>query len=528
MPTFAAIKQVTHSHVGEYVLELDAFAYLPVRIARNLGAGVASSIWSALIGIAVVPFYIRYLGIEAYGLIGFMVTTQALFQILDMGMAPTINREIARCSATGEWSQLRDLLHTLALIYWVVAGGICVLMLALAPSISEHWLRAGSIQHSTLMHAVMLMGVVIASRWPVGLYQAALNGLQRIATASAITIAMVSLASLGSVFVLAFVSPTIEALFLWQAAAGLTYALVSRGVAWRNVRHAGNARINWRALGSVWRFSASMMALTFSGLVFSQLDKVLLSKLLNLEAFGQYMLAGVVASALSLLITPFYNALYPRFASYVVRDQTSQLLQLYRVGGRLLATLLFPIAMIIAVAGKDVILLWTGNQHLADAAAPLAGLLAIGTAVHGTMYIPHALLLAQGKTFIPLTTNLVLLVIMVPITVWLAFAYGALGGAIAWLLLHALYVILATCLMERYVGNSTGVPWLVREVGLPLLICCIVGLITACIVRSINLSALGNILIAGFMAALSIALTFAMSPSMRIGVMTSVSAELRR
>lgn len=57
-------------------------------LSRNLLAGLANSIWTALIGLAVVPLYLKYLGIEAYGLIGFFVTTQALLQLLDMGLAP--------------------------------------------------------------------------------------------------------------------------------------------------------------------------------------------------------------------------------------------------------------------------------------------------------------------------------------------------------------------------------------------------------------------------------------------------------
>ncbi|MFA6198778.1 MAG: polysaccharide biosynthesis protein, partial [Patescibacteria group bacterium] len=72
-----------------------------MKLGHNLLAGLANSIWSALVGLAVVPFYLKYLGIEAYGLIGFFVTTQAVLSLLDMGMAPTINREVARCSAAG-------------------------------------------------------------------------------------------------------------------------------------------------------------------------------------------------------------------------------------------------------------------------------------------------------------------------------------------------------------------------------------------------------------------------------------------
>jgi O-antigen/teichoic acid export membrane protein len=397
-------------------------------LGRNVGAGLASSISAALVGLVVVPLYLKYLGIEAYGLIGFFATTQALFQILDLGMAPTINRERARCSASGRWNDARNLLHTLAVIYWCAAGLICVVMIAFAHTISAHWLTSKTLQQETVTRAVMLMGLVIACRWPTGLYLGALNGMQRIAVSSGINIAMVSLGALGAVCVLAFVSPTVDAFFLWQAAVGLMYAVVVRWAAWRAVGPGGESAFDVRALRSIWRFSTAMMALTFSGVVFSQLDKVLLSKLLSLAAFGQYTLAGVVASGLGVLIVPFYNAIYPRFSAYVAHNQATQLLDLYKVSGRLLATVLFPVAMVIAVVGEDLIRLWIGNAQLAEKVAPLAALLAIGTALHGTMYIPHALLLSQGITFIPLTINLVLLVIMVPVTVSFALVYGAFGG----------------------------------------------------------------------------------------------------
>ena len=39
-------------------------------LSRNLLAGLINSVWSAFIGLAVIPFYLKYLGVEAYGLIG--------------------------------------------------------------------------------------------------------------------------------------------------------------------------------------------------------------------------------------------------------------------------------------------------------------------------------------------------------------------------------------------------------------------------------------------------------------------------
>lgn len=63
-----------------------------------------------LMGLVFVPLYIKFLGMEAYGLIGFFATLQALFSILDLGLGATLNRELARASAhLGEAQQTRFL-----------------------------------------------------------------------------------------------------------------------------------------------------------------------------------------------------------------------------------------------------------------------------------------------------------------------------------------------------------------------------------------------------------------------------------
>ena len=219
-----------------------------MRLANNLLAGLANSVVSALVGLAVVPLYIKYLGIEAYGLIGFFATTQAILQLLDMGLAPTMNREVARHSASGDLKQAGKLLHTLAIVYWSMAGMIALFIVALAPLIAGYWLQSKQLAPQTISHAVMLMGLVVACRWPIGLYQGALMGAQRLTVASGVSITMVTLGSLGAVAVLAFVSPTIEAFFVWQASVGLAYAVTLRWAAWRVIGRLPDIRFNVVAL----------------------------------------------------------------------------------------------------------------------------------------------------------------------------------------------------------------------------------------------------------------------------------------
>ena len=67
----------------------------PVSLRRNIYFNYASQAYVALVGIAMVPLYLKYLGLEAYGLIGFFATAQAWIQLLDFGLSPTLGREAA-------------------------------------------------------------------------------------------------------------------------------------------------------------------------------------------------------------------------------------------------------------------------------------------------------------------------------------------------------------------------------------------------------------------------------------------------
>ena len=63
-------------------------------LKRNLIANYIGQGWRFLISLAFVPLYIKYLGIEAYGLIGIFAMLQAWLGLLDMGMKPALGREI--------------------------------------------------------------------------------------------------------------------------------------------------------------------------------------------------------------------------------------------------------------------------------------------------------------------------------------------------------------------------------------------------------------------------------------------------
>ncbi len=491
-------------------------------IRRNFAFGLANSIWTAAIGLLVIPLYLKYLGVEAYGLIGFFVTMQAILQLLDMGLAPAINRETARYQAAGNLSGSGNLLHTLAIVYWGMAGVIALLLIAFAPLIASHWLQSKHLAPQAISNSVMLMGLVVACRWPIGLYQGALIGAQRLAVSSIVSIAMVTLGNLGAVAVLAFVSPTIEAFFIWQAGVNLVYAIVIRWTAWRTIGRVTTVSFDVGQLKNVWRFSAGMSGIAFLGLLLNQLDKVLLSKIISLEAFGHYMLASVLVSGLFVIVSPTFNTIYPRFTAMVAAGEIAKLTEIYRIGTRALATILFPAAMILAVFAQDLVQIWTGNPDIAAHVAPILSLLVMGTAIQGIMYFPYALQLAYGMTSLPLIICTVMVIAMIPLTILLAWNYQAQGGAMAWLAVNILYLLLGTWLTHRQLLKGIRNKWLTNDVGIPLMLSVIAGLVAHYGMQDMAHSVYVELTYGGILGLMVCMLSILLSPQLRQMAMRSL------
>ena len=53
-------------------------------LQRNIIANLTGNVWSAVLSISTIPFYIHFMGVESYGLIGFSIAILSFFRILDL------------------------------------------------------------------------------------------------------------------------------------------------------------------------------------------------------------------------------------------------------------------------------------------------------------------------------------------------------------------------------------------------------------------------------------------------------------
>src|SRR5437762_9035542 len=181
--------------------------------------------------------------------------------------------------------------------------------------------------------------------------------------------------------------------------------------------------------------------------------------------------------------------------------------------------------MTLAIFAEDLVRLWTGNPDLASSVAPVIGVLAIGSSLHGVMHFPYALQLAYGMTRLPLTINAILMAVIVPLVVFLATSHGALGGAIAWLVLHIFYVIIGTWITHRHLLIGLGRKWLFQDVGIPLGVSLLVELVGAYAIYGAGYPAHVNLVSGSVLALMALLVILAVSPQLRTAVWNYFGSE---
>jgi O-antigen/teichoic acid export membrane protein len=483
-------------------------------LARNFLAGLSGSLISAAIGFAAVPIYLHLLGVEVYGLIGFYLTLQALLQVFDLGLTATTNREVARARAGPSLQQAAELVATLAWVAWTIAALIAASLFMLSPAIATHWLQLGRIDASDAVVALALMALALGLRWPVGFYQSVLLGSERVAHCSLVNALMTVFAHAGAAAMLWFIAADVRVFFAWQALSALLHVLWMRNSAWRSLPGSRPRRPVAGCLAGVGSFSLTMAGVGAIGLVFMQTDKLILSRILPLDLFGQYMLASLLAGGLYTLVTPAFNAIYPRFSRLAAAGQETALHRSYRDVTHLLACLLLPVAMFLAISAQGLLALWTSDSGLAASVAPVVAMLSIGSALHGVMFVPYAMTLSLGAAGLALRINLVLLLALGPLMLFLTFRFGPPGAAAAWLLLHLAYVVGGGWVTNTALMPKTAKDWLLVDVGVPAAVCLALGLAGRALIAG-HFEPWSNVFAGLAMCSLAWVCLWAMSPRLR-------------
>ncbi len=429
--------------------------------------------------LALAPLFVHHLGLEAWGLVGILALLSAWLNLVDVGLTPSITREIARASQGDDSAaHAGSLVRCVELIYAGVAALAIGLLALSADSIVSGWLRLDSLASREAGVSIALMGLIVALRLMENIYRSILSGFQDLIALNVLSSVFAVLRWGGGLAFIIVSGSGVVGLFAWQAgAAALSlgcFALVARR---RLGRFCGRTRVDFTALRRIRSFASGVAATSILAFLLTQVDKILLSRLLPLPEFGLYMLATSLADGLALLAGPLYAALLPRFSQMTQGTDARTIGDLYLRASQWLAAGLAPCAFLLIVFGEEVVTVWTGSATLAAQMMPLLALLAFGRMINGFMHVPAALQMAWGWTSLGVKLNLGAVLFLVPLVIVSVPKYGAVAYAWCWVTLNLGYLILGSRLMHRRLLPDRHMPWLRDSVFVPVAVAlaCLAG-----------------------------------------------------
>ncbi len=442
------------------------------KVGKNLISNYAYSVWSAVISVLFIPIYIKLLGAEAYGLIGFYITLSAVFAFLDRSLSFTLNRQLALYSR--DLKKNKENIQNIVKSFEGIYIGFSILLMVgiyfLSSLISTYWLNDTSFGSQKITDIVLLIGLLLSCRWPISVYTSALNGLQKQVAYNVISAISIFLSAGGVVFVLYFIKAEIEYYFYWQIIVQILTLVVMRSYLWNQIRVKEFAsKFSMSLLKEVWKFTAGMSVIALLGMTINQIDKVLLSKFLNLENFGYYMIAASVAASLSRLSGPVFRAFYPRMTQLIKDDSNIELTRFFHKAAQFMSCILLPATVILAVFSHDIIFIWSNNIELSNKISPIVSVLVIGNCLQALQSMPFAIQLAFGWTKLAIIQNSVSLLFVIPCIFLAANLYGPIGAAFVWLGINVTNLLFTQQFMFRYYLSGEKWNWYKNDILIQLL-----------------------------------------------------------
>lgn len=442
-------------------------------IRRNIIANMIGRAWGFISVYLFVPLYLKFLGIEAYGLVGFYSTLLGVLVFADMGFTATLNREMARLAARKESNrEMRDLLRSYETVYTFSSLLVSLIIWFLAPLIAEHWLRSNVLHPNEIAAAIRLMGVAIAFQLPSGLFIGGLMGLQRQVQANYLQISWGLFRGIGAVLVLWLFSPTIIMFAFWQLISNIIYCFGARLSLWHALSFSpdqSKPRFKFQVFRDTWRYAAGMAGMAVISTILTQVDKLVVSKMLSLEMLGYYVLAGALASAPVMLASPISSAVFPRFTGLVATGDRIALTQLYHRACEIVAVAIIPAGLTIALFTDNFILAWTGSAAAAKHAGLVAFFLVVGQLMQAVTILPYYLALAHGNIRLNIQIGIGSVVLITPLLIYLIMKYGILGAGISWLVMNICTLPPYMYFLHRRFLPGELRQWYLYGVGRPLL-----------------------------------------------------------
>jgi len=397
---------------------------------KNVLWNLAGSGLPLLAAALCIPYCMRQLGGEAFGVLTLVWALIGYFSLFDFGAGRALTYEISKLRGAGQEQEIRPVLRAGLLLTLLTGAAGSVLMLALAPVLAQHWLKISLPLQAGAQLAFQIAAIAVIPTALTSGLRGAMEGLNRFLASN------INRVTLGfCMFLLPALSIRLHGPSLWLIAAYLASArLIVTALGLVQLRHYLAAAGESGGPGLLQR----MRALTSYGLwlvvtgVIGPLmvygDRFFVSAAVGANQLAWYSIPQEALIRLLILPTAICNALLPLFAGLHAQSDLSLT---YARNTKRLGGLMLGICLLTALLAYPALSWWL-TPEFAGKALPVTLVLTVGIFFNALAMLPYTLLHARGNTKITAQFHIVEMVLYLAALYGLTQAYGLLGAAMAW------------------------------------------------------------------------------------------------
>ncbi len=361
----------------------------------NVILNTAGTVTNILAGFFVLPFLIRNLGAERYGLWILIASMTSYFSVLDFGISASIGQKIARCRATDDVDGINRVLSTAWFILWGVFLLVCLATFAVGIAFF-HVFEVPADQVADVRLALYLVGLQLAFSFPAWVFGGLLWGYERFDLQNYVDIPCVVLRT-ALTFLLVDRSATLSLLGAIVLGVAILSFLLKAIVCYAvqpNLRLrrdlAGRETARELFAFGIWYF-----ILNFARNLTPQIGIMVIGNRLSAREVTPYNVAKQMTIYTNTFMVTGTQVLAPQATKLHAQDDRVRQRQLFLDGGRFsLAFALFFVGAFLFL-GKPLIGLWTPG--LQDEAAGYLMLLILGELLPMSQWITYSTIVGMGK-----------------------------------------------------------------------------------------------------------------------------------
>jgi O-antigen/teichoic acid export membrane protein len=319
----------------------------------NAFSGVLSKFIPIVLSLILMPQILKIVGFEAFSILGYIAIFTQIFGFFDLGLSTLIIKKLAVNNQT----KVSNEIVTIEWIYLIIGFFIFFLILIFGQFISSFWIPFQSINGISIQSYFTLIALLLFVQWPISLYHNALYGFDKQILANFIYLS-ISILKISLGYFIILKTNSIWYFIIFQIIMVVLHLLILNLIF--NVKI-----IKFKVIRSSFYQNAKNLkswmvpffVIGVSVLIATDIDKLLISKLLTIKEFALFSLIMPIVSGIFLLNTNIKTATFPQIS----KDVISNSFQNFNTFQNYYFLISIPILVFSLIASKSFIWIWTRN-----------------------------------------------------------------------------------------------------------------------------------------------------------------------